>query len=158
LTSRVRTALGVAIGLVTCSAVATVNCRVLPGGSMDEVQKSIVQALGNPAITVTRVSSPVASPPSPLRSDVVRSIRKLTAEFWPGTPVVPPMSTGATDSRFLQNIGIPCYGISGLFTDPADNRSHGLNERMPVKSLYDGQEFLYRLVRGIGRKRRGLGR
>jgi len=129
------------------SAVATVNCRVLPGESMDEVQLTIVKALGNPAITVTRISTPVASPPSPLRADVVGPVEKLTAEFWPGTPVIPAMGTGATDSRFLRNIGIHCYGVSGLFTDPADNRSHGLNERMPVKSLYDGQEFLYRLVK-----------
>ena len=60
---------------------------------------------------------------------------------------MPSLSTGATDSRFLRNVGIPCYGISGLFTDPADNRAHGLNERIPVKSLDDGQEFLYRLIR-----------
>ena len=129
------------------TATAIVNCRVLPGEPIDEVQKSIAGALANPAITVTRISEPAQSPPSPLRSDVLGPIEKLTAEFWPGTPVVPSMSTGATDSRFLRNVGIPCYGISGLFTDPADNRSHGLNERMPVKSLYDGQEFLYRLVR-----------
>ena len=129
------------------TAAAVVNCRVLPGESFDEVQKSIAGALGNPNITVTRTSSPVPSPPSPLRADVVGPIEKLTAEFWPGAPVVPAMGTGATDSRFLRNIGIPCYGVSGLFTDPADNRSHGLNERMPVKSLYDGQEFLHRLVK-----------
>lgn len=59
------------------------------------------------------------------------------------------MSTGATDSRFLRNVGIPCNGISGLFTEPSDYRAHGLNERMPVKSLYDGQEFLYRLVKAL---------
>ena len=129
------------------TATATVNCRVLPGESMDEVQQSIVRALGNPGITVTRISVPTASPPSPLRADVLQPIEKLTAEFWPGTPVVPSMSTAGTASRFLRNIGIPCYGISGLFTEPSDNRSHGLNERMPVKSLYDGQEYSYLLVK-----------
>ena len=59
------------------------------------------------------------------------------------------MSTGATDSRFLRNAGIPAYGVSGLFLGPDDARSHGLNERMPVASLWGGQEFLYRLVKTL---------
>ena len=114
-----------------------------------DLQANVIEVHQEIQDTVTRISVPAASPPSPLRADVLQPIEKLTAEFWPGTPVVPSMSTGATDSRFLRNIGISCYGISGLFTDPADNRSHGLNERMPVKSLYDGQEFLFRLVKEL---------
>jgi acetylornithine deacetylase/succinyl-diaminopimelate desuccinylase-like protein len=73
-----------------------------------------------------------------------------TAALWPGIPVIPTMSTGATDSRFLRNAGIPAYGVSGLFLGPDDSRSHGLNERMPVASLWGGQEFLYRLVKTLG--------
>jgi acetylornithine deacetylase/succinyl-diaminopimelate desuccinylase-like protein len=138
---------GHALNALPQTARAMVNCRVLPGESIDEMRQSIINALGNPAITVTRLGEPQSSPPSPLRSDVEGPIEKLTAEFWPGTPVVPSMSTGATDSRFLRNAGIPCYGISGLFLDPDDNRAHGLNERILVKSLYDGQEFLFRLVK-----------
>src|SRR5258706_6475310 len=128
------------------TARANVNCRVLPGESIDGVRDEIAKAIANPNISVTRTSDPVPSPPSPLRPDVVQAIEKLTAEGWPGIPVVPSMSTGATDSRFVRNVGIPMYGVSGLFLDPDDNRSHGLNERMPIKSLYDGHEFLYRLV------------
>jgi acetylornithine deacetylase/succinyl-diaminopimelate desuccinylase-like protein len=131
------------------TAAANVNCRMLPGESPDAVRDEIAKAVANPNITVTRTSTPVPSPPSPLRPDVMQAIEKLTAEFWPGIPVVPSMSTGATDSRFMRNAGIPMYGVSGLLLDPDDNRSHGLNERMPVKSLYDGHEFLYRLVRTL---------
>ena len=131
------------------TARAVINCRVLPGESIDGVRDEIAKAIANPSISVTRTSDPVPSPPSPLRPDVVQAIEKLTNESWPGIPVVPSMSTGATDSRFLRNVGIPMYGVSGLFLDPEDNRSHGLNERMPVKSLYDGHEFLYRLVKEL---------
>ena len=131
------------------TARANINCRVLPGESIDGVRDEIAKAIANPNLSVTRTSDPVPSPPSPLRPDVVQAIDKLTAAAWPGIPVVPSMSTGATDSRFLRNVGVPMYGVSGLFLDPADNRSHGLNERMPVKSLYDGHEFLYRLVKEL---------
>ena len=131
------------------TARANINCRVLPGESIDGVRDEIAKAIANPNLSVTRTSDPLASPPSPLRPDVVQAIEKLTAEGWPGIPIVPSMSTGATDSRFLRNAGVPMYGVSGLFLDPEDNRSHGLNERMPVKSLYDGHEFLYRLVKEL---------
>ena len=130
------------------TARATVNCRILPDDPVDGVLKTIQQVVGD-KVTVTRMSEPVPSAPSALRPEVMGPIEKVTGEFWPGVPVVPAMSTGATDSRFMRNGGIPMYGVSGLFLDQDDNRSHGLNERMPVKSLYDGHEFLYRLVKEL---------
>jgi len=129
------------------TARATVNCRVLPGESIDAVQEEIRKALGDPGITVTRTTEPELSQPSSLRPDLVQAVEATTAALWPGVPVIPTMSTGATDSRFLRNAGIPAYGVSGLFLGPDDARAHGLNERMPVQSLYGGQEFLYRLVK-----------
>ena len=130
------------------TARATVNCRILPDDPVEGVLKTIQQVVGD-KVTVTRMSEPVPSAPSALRPEVMGPIEKVTGEFWPGVPVVPAMSTGATDSRFMRNGGIPMYRVSGLFLDQDDNRSHGLNERMPVKSLYDGHEFLYRLVKEL---------
>ena len=130
------------------TARATVNCRILPDDPVEGVLKTIQQVVGD-KVTVTRMSEPVPSAPSALRPEVMGPIEKVTGEFWPGVPVVPAMSTGATDSRFMRNGGIAMYGVSGLFLDQDDNRSHGLNERMPVKSLYDGHEFLYRLVKEL---------
>ncbi|HYB71498.1 MAG TPA: M20/M25/M40 family metallo-hydrolase [Candidatus Bathyarchaeia archaeon] len=132
------------------TARATVNCRVLPGEPIDEVREEIVKAVGDAGITVTRTSEPEQSPASPLRPDVVQAVEASAAALWPGVPVVPSMSTGATDSRFLRNAGISAYGVSGIFLGPDDARAHGLNERMPVKSLYGGYEFLYRLVKTLG--------
>ena len=131
------------------TARALVNCRVLPGEPIDGVRESIVQAVGDPGITVTQTGQPELSQPSSLRPDLMRVVEATTAALWPGIPVIPTMSTGATDSRFLRNAGIPAYGVSGLFLGPDDARSHGLNERMPVASLWGGQEFLYRLVKGL---------
>ena len=77
---------------------------------------------------------------------VMGPIGRVTREMF-GVPVVPFMSTGATDGRFLRSAGIPTYGVSGLFGDPNDVRAHGRDERMLVKSFYEGLEFLDRLVR-----------
>ncbi len=76
-------------------------------------------------------------------------VEGLTGEMWPGVPVIPSMSTGATDSRFLRNIGMPVYGVSGLFVEPFDYRAHGLDERITQPALYAGREFLYRLVKRL---------
>jgi acetylornithine deacetylase/succinyl-diaminopimelate desuccinylase-like protein len=89
----------------------------------------------------------VYSKPSPLSPDVARALETVTAEFWPGIPVIPTMGTGATDGSFLRNAGIPTYGTSGLADDIDDTRSHGKDERVLIKSFNDGQEYLYRLVK-----------
>jgi acetylornithine deacetylase/succinyl-diaminopimelate desuccinylase-like protein len=77
------------------------------------------------------------------------AIEKVTAELWPGVPVLPVMSTGASDSLYLRNAGIAAYGTSGIFTDIEDNRAHGRDERIRVKSLFEGEEYLYRLVKRL---------
>jgi len=126
---------------------ANVNCRVLPGEPIAEVTATLKRVLADDAIEVKLAGDFGSAGPSPLRPDILQPIEKLTAQFWPGIPVIPTMSTGATDSRFLRAIGIPAYGHSGLAGDIDDNRAHGRDERVPVKSFYDGLEYLYRLVK-----------
>ena len=128
-------------------AQATVNCRVLPGESIDEVQKTLVRVVDDNQISVKPTWIHVQSPPSPLSPDVFGAIKQVTEQMWPGIPVIPSMSTGATDGSFLRNVGIPTYGTSGLAGDVDDERAHGKDERVSVKSFYDGQEYLYRLVK-----------
>jgi acetylornithine deacetylase/succinyl-diaminopimelate desuccinylase-like protein len=128
-------------------AQATVNCRVLPGESIDEVQKTLVRVVADDQISVAPTLIDVQSAPSPLKPEILGAIKHVTAEFWPGIPVIPIMSTGATDGRFLRNVGIPVYGTSGLASDIDDVRAHGKDERVLVKSFYDGQEYLYQLVK-----------
>jgi acetylornithine deacetylase/succinyl-diaminopimelate desuccinylase-like protein len=125
---------------------ANVNCRILPGEDPAEVQRTLVRVVNDPKISVTAVKPAKPSPPSPLTAEIMQPIARITEEMWPGVPVVPFMSTGATDSLYLRQIGIPMYGVSGLFGDMDDVRAHGRDERMGVKAFYDGQEFLWRLV------------
>ena len=130
-------------------AQAVVNCRVLPGDSVEEVKSTLQRVLGNDRIAVTPMGEAVLSPPAPLDARILGPVESIAAAMWPGVPLVPTMSAGATDSRFLNNAGIPTYGISGMFSEPETSGVHGLNERLPVRSLYEGQDFLYRLVKAL---------
>jgi len=131
------------------SAKATVNCRVLPGESADEVRDTIAKVVNDPGIQITWIDRARPSPASPLSTEVIRPIEQVTSEFWPGVPVMPLMATGASDGLYLRNAGVPTYGISGLFGDINDDRSHGRDERVGVQQFYDSLQFLYTLVKRL---------
>jgi acetylornithine deacetylase/succinyl-diaminopimelate desuccinylase-like protein len=130
-------------------AQATINCRVLPGESIAEVEKTLNRVVDDEQIAIKPVWTHVTSAPSPLKPEIFDAIKKVTSEFWPGIPVIPSMSTGATDGSFLRNAGIPVYGTSGRADDISESRAHGKDERVIVKSFYEGQEYLYRLVKRL---------
>jgi acetylornithine deacetylase/succinyl-diaminopimelate desuccinylase-like protein len=131
------------------SAKATVNCRVLPGESIDGVQKTLETVVGDDQVAISRINPAIPSLPSPLTAEVLGPIESITESMWPGVPVIPMMSTGATDGLFLRNAGIPVYGVSGLFGEIDDNRAHGQNERIRADIFFEGQEFLYRLTTAL---------
>lgn len=131
------------------TARATVNCRILPTETAEYVRETLVKVLDNPRISITPIREPKPSPPSPLADDVMRPIEGITTEMWPGVAVIPTMSTGATDSLYLRKAGVAMYGTSGIFGDMDDSRAHGRDERVGVKEFYDGQEYLYRLVKAL---------
>jgi acetylornithine deacetylase/succinyl-diaminopimelate desuccinylase-like protein len=145
---------GHAINALPQTVTAGVNCRVLPGEPLDEVRATLVRVLADEHISVTLNSTPVPSPPSPLNPELVRVVERVSAGFWPGIPVIPVMSAGATDGSYLRNAGIPTYGHSGLAGDVNDVRAHGKDERVLVKSFFDGQEYLYRLVKALSSESR----
>ena len=131
---------------------ANVNCRVLPTESVEEVKKTLIRVVADDRVTVAEDGDHTLSPPSPLNPELLRAIETTTAQFWPGIPVVPTMSAGATDGAFLRNAGIPTYGHSGLMRDILENRAHGKDERMGVKEFFNGGEYLYRLVKALSSK------
>jgi len=128
---------------------ATVNCRILPGEPVDEVTATLVKVLSDSQISVKPIGSPVLSEPSRLNPEIIGAIQQLSGKFWPDTPVIPTMSTGATDGSYLRNAGIPTYGHSGLAGDVDDVRIHGKDERVAVKSFLAGQDYLYQLVKAL---------
>lgn len=128
---------------------ATVNCRIVPGETALSVRATLDRVLGSPQIQLSLAQRDTPSSPSALHPELVAAIEKVSARFWPGIPVLPTMSAGATDSRFLRNAGIPTYGHSGLAQDIFDVRAHGKDERVMVKAFDDGQRYLYELVKEL---------
>jgi len=140
---------GHAVNALPQLAAATVNCRVLPEDSRDYVESTLRTVIADDQVSVELLGEPHPGPSSPLRSDLMDASRQLTDKFWPGVPVVPMMVMGATDGAYLRSAGIPCYGIQGFFVDRDDIRAHGRDERMGIQSFYEGQAFLYELVKRL---------
>ena len=131
------------------TARATVNCRILPDQDVADVERTLQRVIADDKVKVIPKGRAVLSPPSPINAELMGAVEALAGEMWPGVPVIPTMSGGYTDSRWLRNAGIPSYGVSGLFTDPVNSGTHGLNEQVGVKELYRSKEFLYRLVKTL---------
>ena len=129
-------------------AKAVVNCRILPGEKPPVIHAELVRVVADDSVHITAINDGArAAAPSPLTPEIMVPLEKVTREFWPGVQVIPQMETGATDGAYLRSAGIPTYGISGVFLDIDDIRAHGRDERIMVKSFYDGVEYIYRLLR-----------
>lgn len=127
---------------------ANVNCRILPGTPVTDVQAEVVKVLADDGIKVSpKGEGGVQSPIPPLTEAIVGPARKVAEKIWPGVTIVPTMLPGYTDGKYLNPAGIPTYGLSGLFEDAEGNYIHGLNERLRVKSLMDGRRFLHEVVK-----------
>jgi len=132
------------------TAKATVNCRIFPGVPVDTVREALVAAVGDADVRFTTRSNPEASPVSEMRPDVMKAIARAVNRHHPGVPVVPYLESGGTDGRVYRIAGIPTFGSSGLFTKPSEMYAHGLNERLPVTSFYEGLDHVYSLAVDLG--------
>jgi acetylornithine deacetylase/succinyl-diaminopimelate desuccinylase-like protein len=130
-------------------AAANVNCRVLPEDSAEYVQTTLQRVIADDQVSLTIPGEVSKGPASPMRQDVLRAVSRLTDTLWPGVPTVPIMVMGATDGLYLRAAGIPTYGVQGFFMDRDDIRFHGRDERMGVTSFFEGQTFLYELVKEL---------
>lgn len=119
------------------SATGTVNCRIFPGVAIETVQAELQRVAGE-SVEIALISEPNWSDASPLREDVVNAITAAVHAHRPGVPIVPAMSAGATDGLFFRAVGIPTYGAGEVFIRDEDDFAHGLDERVPVDSFYNG--------------------
>jgi acetylornithine deacetylase/succinyl-diaminopimelate desuccinylase-like protein len=140
-------------------AEANVNCRILPGHSPEEVRQTLMKLFADAKVKVEFRghageiigAAPTAgsAPPPALREDVFGPLHKVTEEMWPGTPVIPTMMAGASDSIYTTAAGMPSYGVSGVGIDFDDDRAHGRDERLRVEAYYSGVEFYYLYLKAL---------
>jgi acetylornithine deacetylase/succinyl-diaminopimelate desuccinylase-like protein len=140
-------------------AQANVNCRILPGHTPREIRQQLEKVFNEPKLTVVLDTDGISSgedevsvTPPPLNKDVFDALHKVTGEMFPGTPVIPEMETGASDSKITMAAGIPSYGFSGMGIDEDDDRAHGRDERLGVESFYTGVEFTYLYLKQLTSK------
>lgn len=130
-------------------AAANINCRILPEDSVENVLAALKEVVADDQVKVLIKEDEGKAPASPMRPDIMKAFNEVTDTMWPGVVTLPSMSTGASDGRYLRAAGIPTYGVQGFFLDRNDVRAHGRDERMPVQSFYEGQTFLYNLVKKL---------
>jgi acetylornithine deacetylase/succinyl-diaminopimelate desuccinylase-like protein len=140
-------------------AQANVNCRILPGHSREEIRQDLIRIIDDPKVTVRYVDAAgeifdqapdaVALPPAPLREDVMTTLKTVGGKFWPGAPVIPTMEAGATDGVMTNAAGMPTYAICGVPIEISDFRAHGKDERVLVKSYYQGVDFFYQFLKAL---------
>jgi len=134
------------------TATANVNCRIVPTSTPAEVLATLQRVIGDSLVTVTTRAIRGASDvpiSTTIHPGLLGHTKALTASMFKDVPVIPTMSTGATDGRFLRAAGIPTFGVSGIFSSPGETNAHGRDEKLRVKSFYDGLDFLYQLVRRV---------
>ena len=129
------------------TAEAGINCRMMPDARVSDVRAMIVKALDDPELEVSTPANREPRAAAAVVPEVLEAVERITQEMWGNIPVIQIMQGGATDAIPWRNAGIPAYGVSGLMVDPDDLRLHGRDERVPVKSFFDAQEFTTRLTR-----------
>jgi len=154
-----RLAAGHANNALPQTATANVNCRIFPGHSREEIRQELVKIVADPKVTVgyVQIDGSIAAtapneqqlPPVELSEEVMKPLREVSAEFWPGMPVLPNMAIGASDSRYTYAAGMPSYGVQGVALDNNDIRAHGKDERLPVQSFDTGVQFFYRYLKAL---------
>jgi acetylornithine deacetylase/succinyl-diaminopimelate desuccinylase-like protein len=145
---------GTRVNALPAEARANVNCRVLPDEGLEEVRRQLIKVLDDPSLRIRALDGFGHAEPSELEGPGPAAIKKVVGEMFPGIPVIPALSRGATDSRHLRAAGIPSYGIVPIPTTEADGRrAHGVDERIPAASLESGVEFMYRLVIELAARR-----
>jgi carboxypeptidase PM20D1 len=136
------------------TAKATVNCRIFPGVTVETVRETLAVAIGDPDVRITVRDDPQASPVSEMRPDVMQAIARAVHGRYPRIPIAPYLESGGTDGKVYRTAGIPTFASSGLFSKPSEMYAHGLDERLPVRSFYEGLEHVYQLAVELGKAKR----
>jgi acetylornithine deacetylase/succinyl-diaminopimelate desuccinylase-like protein len=140
---------GVAENALPERAQATVQCRLLPGDSPTAIRDTLARVAGDTAIHVTIKGHPEGAPESPLNPEVMTAVEEATHALWPDVIVLPVMDPWSSDGGQFRRAGIPVYGVSGVFYDIDDVRSHGRDERVLAEAFYQGVEFTYRFMKAL---------
>ena len=132
---------------------ATLQCRIIPGESQDSVRDTLARVLADPTIKISVTTPATPSPESTLSGNILPTVEKVVHQLWPDVVILPQMGAGASDSKYTRIVGMPSYGIDGMFDDLDDGRAHGRDERIGVAAFGQEVDFTYRLMREVSKQR-----
>jgi acetylornithine deacetylase/succinyl-diaminopimelate desuccinylase-like protein len=113
------------------------------------VRETLARVLADPSIKITVITPATPSPESPISGDILPVVEKVAHQLWPEVVILPQMGAGASDSKYTRVVGMPSYGIDGMFDDLDDARAHGRDERIGVQAFAQEVDFTYRLMRAL---------
>ena len=143
---------GHALNALPQRASANVNCRIFPGHKPAEIMAELIRVVADPAVSIKDVTEgSVSTDASPMRPDFVAAVNKALAGPYPGVPIFPAMSSGASDSMWFRNRGVPSYGVSPMFIKESENFSHGLNERTPIANIAPAINYYLSLLADLSK-------
>jgi len=139
---------GIRQNVVPSEARGVLNVRLLPGNQLDPLVGKLKQLVNDPQIRFeTQPNGGEAAPSSSLESDLYSTIKIVSAREFAGAPVVPYMSTGATDSARLRMRSVQAYGLDPFpLTEDDLMRMHADDERISIESFRKGIQFLGAVV------------
>jgi acetylornithine deacetylase/succinyl-diaminopimelate desuccinylase-like protein len=139
---------GVRANVIPSEARAVLNIRLLPGDPVDALLAELRKLVNDPAVTLeVQPDAGLAAPNSSLDSDFYATIVKVSAQEFGGAPVLPFMSTGATDSAQLRLHSVQAYGLRPFpLAEEDDRRVHGDDERLPLAAFAKGVDLIARIV------------
>jgi carboxypeptidase PM20D1 len=128
------------------SATATVNCRIFPGETADEVQAKLIEVANHPSLEVQLLDEALESPISPLTEEITAAVTHAIHENYGDVPIIPYMAPYGTDGKEMRRANMPTYGVMGVFMKDEDIFAHGMNERVPVASFYKALEYWHQML------------
>ena len=131
---------------------ATIQCRIIPGETQDVIRETLTKVFADPTVSISVLTPATPSPESAPSAGILQTVEKVAHKQWPDVVVLPQMSPGATDSKYTRMVGIPSYGIDGMFDDLDDARAHGRDERIGVAAFGQEVEFTYRLMSELAKQ------
>jgi len=129
------------------SATATVNCRIMPGTTPQAVEQTLADIIGDKEVVITALAESTYADASPLKPIVMDAVKYAISKHYGDVTIVPNMSTGGTDGKEFRALGIPVYGVSGMFSVSGESNAHGLNEKVQVQSFYRSLDHWERLIK-----------
>ncbi len=137
------------INVIPPEAWAELDCRILPDKPAEQFIAEMQELVAPTGVDVEVI---MAFTPaiSETNTRLFQAIERVTGELYPGSRVLPSVSTGFTDSHFTRDLGIVSYGFNPLITESGEHTGvHGNDEQVREAAFRRAIGDYYAVVRNV---------